>query len=568
MTRAVLGAFAFATVITLVASTMATAQADTISIRSGPDLGEIRVSTPWGDYVAYDEGGGQYWVGTQKEYDRSRVIGIMQGDNFRLSTVQTDAGATAEFVDASTYRTRVGDVPIDGIAPEIAFNDPVAGYGPSAAHSLSVTWIQSSPVLVTCFVFDKKEHYVYVPSPLNINHEFRNVAFGLPNDLFKRPLVLIFVAHNRRPGFVGVSSVAQDDYIYLKGRSPEQNTPQDELELKRLLSFDPSLRSYAGTKNDAGSSAQSNARAPRPSPTPTPYDIAAAHPIRTYDFAGPIHDGVAGDGTIELHLKDNGYGAITGGTWDATFSNATYNNQGTVVGNPASGFAFYLESRGCPYVVGAKPTADGGYSAKYRGIECNNGGTFTVSLVISPGAAQPPATPVNQGEPSPMGHPPVNAAAPQTPRSNEQSQNGTYTVRMTTARTATFKTPSGITVHLTLAPVSANKITFAGRPRLSSHHGLLYIFSDSGAYHLFSGNNTPSLDIIAISANGEVNGVLSLRGMPAESQGVSEVGVPTGSASALQSKFAIILPEGEAAGDGITNGAVIFVFTPAGKIIQ
>jgi hypothetical protein len=369
------------------------ARADRLYVRPGPDQGEVRVSTPWGDYVAYDEGGGEYWVGTQKECDRNRAIGIMQQHHMRLSTVRTDAGATAEFVEANTYRTRVGnDLALDEIVPEVAFEDPVAGHGPSTYHTLSVTWIQSSSVLVSCFVFDKTKHYVYVPSPEDVAQEWRNVVFGLPNDLFTRPLVLIFVARDRKPAVVGVPSVARMNYVYLKGRLAEQDTPQDEHQLKQLLAFDPGLRHYLGDATQLQSSTPSRA-VNTVAPTPTPYNVAAAHPIRTYDYAGSIHDQAAGDGTFEMQLTDNGYGYITRGTWSATFSDAARSNQGAIIGNPLS-TSFYLESRGCPYLVyRIQRAADGSFSASYKGIECRNGGTLTVSPVTPPTTAAPVPTP-------------------------------------------------------------------------------------------------------------------------------------------------------------------------------
>src|SRR5438552_3378562 len=49
----------------------ARANAETIihitELDSGQFQSAIEVSTPWGDYVAIDEGGGLYWVGTYRE---------------------------------------------------------------------------------------------------------------------------------------------------------------------------------------------------------------------------------------------------------------------------------------------------------------------------------------------------------------------------------------------------------------------------------------------------------------------------------------------------------------------
>jgi hypothetical protein len=224
------------------ALSLSPAQASSIYIKDGPDAGETQVLTAWGDYVAYDEGGGSFWVGTQKEYGRNRVVAISQGHNARLSTIKLNPDSTAEFVEENTYRTHIGkDIALDEIIPEVAFNDPVEGYTTKTHHTLSVTWIQSSHQFVKCLAYDPKHHYLYPSSSEDVNQEWHNVVFGMENAAFTRPLILIFLAKDRKPAIVPISSIAQSDYVYEKARIAEQDTEQDENQLHNLLKFIPSL---------------------------------------------------------------------------------------------------------------------------------------------------------------------------------------------------------------------------------------------------------------------------------------------------------------------------------------
>ncbi len=106
----------------LVAVCLSSARADSVTVRSGGN-GELSISTPWGDYAVYDEGGGIYWVGTQREFDRSRVIAIARSNGSRVSTVNED-GTDVTFVPSETYRVFVGDAALDNIDPTIMFTVP------------------------------------------------------------------------------------------------------------------------------------------------------------------------------------------------------------------------------------------------------------------------------------------------------------------------------------------------------------------------------------------------------------------------------------------------------------
>jgi hypothetical protein len=81
-------AITFGALFGLATAMASSARADTLYIHEGPDSGELQISAPWGDYVVYDQGGGEYWVGTQREYDRARATAIAQEHHMMLSSLQ------------------------------------------------------------------------------------------------------------------------------------------------------------------------------------------------------------------------------------------------------------------------------------------------------------------------------------------------------------------------------------------------------------------------------------------------------------------------------------------------
>jgi hypothetical protein len=191
MKSLLLAAITLTSVIVIVDNPKPSAAAETIYIRPGPD-GEIQISTPWGDYAAYDEGGGVYWVGTQKEFDRARVIGIMQEHGQRLSIVN-EPGATATFVEAASYRTSVGPIALDGIVPTIQFSGKVVGPNAATARQVSVLWIQRSSNVVTLAFYNPKTRQVLGSNePEDVSEEWRNMVFAMPRSWLTQPLIMVF----------------------------------------------------------------------------------------------------------------------------------------------------------------------------------------------------------------------------------------------------------------------------------------------------------------------------------------------------------------------------------------
>lgn len=359
------------------------ARAETVTVLSGPDQGEVRVLTPWGDYVAYDEGGGTYWVGTQREYDRQRAIGIARQDNYRLSTVNID-GATAAFVQAGTLRAHVGAIAIDGLSPTIAFGDKITdnvGRAVASMRDVDVSWIQAVGVVPSIVLYSSGDKTVYRTSPpVATGNGWYIATFAVLKKDLVRPIAIIFVVKGAPPTVIGIQSITGIDYkvATLSADSDAnlgvQETAEEINHIKYLRIIDPSLANRSAiVKTPSTPSPVASARV---ASNVTQTDLPSVR-----DFSGSIEDTVAGRGRMDMRLY-RWYGGIRG-SWSATFSDATRSNHGDIMGysERSGGALFYLISASCPYHVVAKLDPSGNISARYTGVECRNGGTFEVHPV-------------------------------------------------------------------------------------------------------------------------------------------------------------------------------------------
>lgn len=227
-----------------------------IYVRPGPD-GEIQISTPWEDYAAYYEGGGVYWVGTQREFDRRRVVGIELQNGERVSTVNA-SGADATFVPSASFRTRIGDdVPVDDVETAILFRadrrNPPRPKIPASSRYVVVSWIQNYNQTPLVLLFNKKTKKAIRPYFTGSDGQGQySSEYSVPRAQLTSPFALIYVLPHRRPGVVYAGSLTVAAYLQDKesiheaqadGISPDNATLQNISDLEQI---DLSLQNVHG----------------------------------------------------------------------------------------------------------------------------------------------------------------------------------------------------------------------------------------------------------------------------------------------------------------------------------
>jgi hypothetical protein len=170
-------------VLMLIALAILPACADTLRVHRGPDPREIQISTPWGDYVAYDAGSERYWIGSQRAYQRERARRF----------------ADAHFTPESSLRTRIGDVSIDDIDAALTPDDLLLSWTQAAANP--------TPLIL---LYDRTNGSVYRTSSTTSDLHARYVAhFAIPSERETHPMLAVFIIPNRTPGIVAVGSMTR-----------------------------------------------------------------------------------------------------------------------------------------------------------------------------------------------------------------------------------------------------------------------------------------------------------------------------------------------------------------------
>ena len=213
-------------------------QAGTTIQVSEVDGGGVEISTPWGDYVAIDEGAGIYWVGTYREYEHARAIGILKNDGLRVSTVQ-QPGSDVTFAQKASLRARVGTASLDSISPGIIFNSKT---GDPDLRWVSVSWTGSA--IPRCVFYAPSTKRIYYPSQIDTSQPpFTAESFVLPKTLLTKPIMLIYFEKGQKPAVLPIKSITKIDYALTSdtfgGTAPLG--PDGLKRLKYLRILDPTL---------------------------------------------------------------------------------------------------------------------------------------------------------------------------------------------------------------------------------------------------------------------------------------------------------------------------------------
>lgn len=210
-------------------------------VDAGQNHSAFEVSTPWGDYVAIDRGGGDYWIGTYSEYEHARVVGITRDLGLRESTVKLDGATT--FVQKDSLKSHVGDAPLEGITPRIDFESQA---DISTSRVVDVMWLDGPGHPVTCFFYAPSIRRSFYPDPYFADRQggFRNEGFNLPKSVLSRPVLLIYLQHGQKPTVIPIHSLARLDYAlsydaaYGMDMKPDAGQARH---LKYLRLLDPSI---------------------------------------------------------------------------------------------------------------------------------------------------------------------------------------------------------------------------------------------------------------------------------------------------------------------------------------
>ena len=248
---------AIAAILVLLSAAAPAAAGDLIVIRPGGD-GQYIVSTPTGDYAIYPLGGGEFWVGTERDFDHARVRAIMESEGARQANIAGD-NADMSFVQSTTLAADLPHVQLSGIDGEVVFDPSQIKYQiahiPSSERYVLFSWFESAIIPVHFRLIDLATKTAYSPLPPGeeINRFDDGSApvftadFGIPFVDLKHPFAVVVFEPTGKPAAVAVRSLAWADYAVEKQTADEMTsdgialTADQRTQLQRLCIADPSI---------------------------------------------------------------------------------------------------------------------------------------------------------------------------------------------------------------------------------------------------------------------------------------------------------------------------------------
>lgn len=184
----------------------------TIYVTGGPE-GGWRVSTPVEDFVVIPYGGGVYWVGTQKEYDKGVAKAWAATHGFREAHIMGEEDAAAVFVPTATLKAYLPNVTIDNIVTTIKFG---ASGVPKSQRGIIIYWNQSNATPVVMVLINQRTRRIYRPYAAFNDQGYINEDFAIPFTALKDPMVAFFYSAHRKGAAVGMRSIAWAHYNILR----------------------------------------------------------------------------------------------------------------------------------------------------------------------------------------------------------------------------------------------------------------------------------------------------------------------------------------------------------------
>ena len=248
---------AIAAIAALLSAITPAAAGDLIVIRPGGD-GQYIVSTPTEDYAIYPLGGGEFWVGTEREFEHARVRSIAESQGMRQANIVGDNGDMS-FVQSSTLAADLPHVQLSGIFGDIVFDPSQITYKiapiPAVDRYVLFSWFESAIVPVHFRLIDLSTKTAFAPlapgeeidTPDDGSGPVFTADFGIPFVDLKHPFAVVVFEPTGKPAAVAVRSLAWADYAVEKQTADELTsdgialTADQRTQLQRLCIADPSI---------------------------------------------------------------------------------------------------------------------------------------------------------------------------------------------------------------------------------------------------------------------------------------------------------------------------------------
>lgn len=295
---------AIAAILALLSAAGPAGAGDLIVIRPGGD-GQYIVSTPTEDYAIYPLGGGEFWVGTEREFEHARVRAIAESHGMRQANIVGDDGDMS-FVQSSTLAADLPHVQLSGIFGDVVFDPSQITYKiepiPAADRYVLFSWFESAIVPVHFRLIDLSTKTAYAPlapgeeinRPDDGSGPVFTADFGIPFVDLKHPFAVVVFEPTGKPAAVAVRSLAWADYDVEEQTAEELTsdgialTADQRTQLQRLCIADPSICAKPKPPKKPHAVPSPKAVVAAAAPSPTDDEDAGLQPIPPSPTPSPI----------------------------------------------------------------------------------------------------------------------------------------------------------------------------------------------------------------------------------------------------------------------------------------
>ncbi|SCU75569.1 putative transmembrane protein [Cupriavidus necator] len=220
----------------------AVASAQVIQTGPGPG-GNIRITTPWGDYIAIRQAGTLFVV-TEEQYAKGLIKDYAASAGHEEVSL---AGIGKTYISKNDVRVQVGGTTLRQVSASIVIGVPADRKlgrppKPRASEYVQIVWVQQGPGKFTANL--SVDGRAIKPNTCGADMGFYHCEFTVSHGLIPKPAEVVFTERGKAPGLWQVASLSQAHYAELQRKYAELKAPmgaEDAADLAAVRKIDPSI---------------------------------------------------------------------------------------------------------------------------------------------------------------------------------------------------------------------------------------------------------------------------------------------------------------------------------------
>ncbi|WP_454751649.1 hypothetical protein [Cupriavidus necator] len=219
----------------------AVTSAQVISTGPGPG-GNIRITTPWGDYIAIKQAGTLFVV-TEEQYAKGLIKDYARSAGHEEVSL---AGIGKTYISKNDVRVQVGGTTLRQVSATIVVGVPadrkLGRPAKKDAEYVQIVWLQQGPGKITASL--SVEGKAIKPNTCGADMGFYHCEFTVPHGLIPKPAEVVFTERGKAPGLWQVESLSRAHYDELQRKYADLKTPmgaEDAEDLAVVRWIDPTI---------------------------------------------------------------------------------------------------------------------------------------------------------------------------------------------------------------------------------------------------------------------------------------------------------------------------------------